>query len=434
MLDPARKAMRRIHIIETGLQATPPDDAVGLMFECAPDASFGVQSPRSFGLTELLGDFDDLKDHANALASMLLEAEPKLRGIQQLGIFRERVIAEIQTALATQHLERKLRDEEIIEVCFAAGSQLAAGFESLQQRLPPEQQLSVSAATRSGRYQTLLNGMRRLQGAGFSAGALADEFFTVINRLDPYRRWRPSASRRTMWAPDEIWFYTTAYTFTAAGLLYEPYFPAPFRFLVENRRTGGRALAAQSRPFVDLYEFARASMAPRNDEVSAARRAIETHIRSVPLRGQDALARDLFLRSPFMAQFWARHLPEGLFATSLFEEWVERTRPKALVTGNYVFEGYAMQAAQRHGIPSITLQHGLFIDYCQYIIPAADAFIVRGQFWKDFLPRDAAAKALVLNPPEDQKCGELHAPFAADGTHLPHRPLYSAVLERSRDR
>ena len=130
--------MRRIHIIETGLQATPPDDAVGLMFECAPDASFGVQSHRSFGLTELLGDFDDLKDHANALASMLLEAEPKLRGIQQLGIFRERVIAEIQTALATQHLDRKLRDEEIIEVCFAAGSQLAAGFASLQQRLPPE--------------------------------------------------------------------------------------------------------------------------------------------------------------------------------------------------------------------------------------------------------------------------------------------------------
>ena len=54
------------------------------------------------------------------------------------------------------------------------------------------------------------------------------------------------------------------------------------------------------------------------------------------------------------------------------------------------------------GVPSITLQHGLFIDYCQYITPAADAFIVRGQFWKDFLPRDAAAKALVLNPAEDK--------------------------------
>ena len=412
MLDPTRQPMRRIHIIETGLPATPPEDAVGLMFECAPDASFGVQSRCSFGLTELLGDFDDLKDHANALASTLLDAEPKLRGIQQLGIFRERVIAEIQIALATQHLDRKLHDEGISDIRFAPGSQLAAGFAGLRQRLPASRQLSVDVAVRSGRSQTVLNGLRRLRGAGFSGGAIIDELFTVANRLDPYRRWRPTRPRRATWSPDEIWFYTTAYTFTAAGLLYEPYFPSPFRFLVENPRTGGWALAAQSRPFVDLYTFSRASMAPRNDEVSGARRDIEAHLLSVPLRGQDALARDQFLKCGFMAQFWDQHLPRGLFATSLFEEWIDRTAPKALVTGNYVFEGYAMQAAQRHGIPSITLQHGLFIDYCQYITPAADAFIVRGQFWKDFLPREAAAKALVLNPDEDRKAGSAALPLS----------------------
>lgn len=395
--------MTRIHLIEAQFPAIPSGEAAGFLFECAPDTKFHARFRESFGLPELLGDFEVLKKGAHDLACRLLDGEPRFRGIQQLGIFRENVIAEIQSALALQKLDIALKGKGFSTARFTPGSQLAAGFARLQAHFPEGQRLAVEETAISQLSQTLTKGMRRLREARFSAQALRDEALALADRLDPYRRWRPAAGSAGKWSPGEIWFYTTAYTFTMAGLLYEPYFPESFRFLVENRRTGGRALTARSRPFVDLYAFARPSMAPRSDEIGTAQRAIEAHLRALPLSGAEAIARDQFLDSPFMARFLARHLPEGLFAASLFQEWIERARPKALVTGNYVFEGYAMQAAQRQGIPSITLQHGLFIDYCQYIVPAADAFIVRGQFWRDFLAPEAAAKALVLNPPEPAK-------------------------------
>ena len=102
---------------------------------------------------------------------------------------------------------------------------------------------------------SLVNSWRRLTQARFSVSSVREELGLVLNRIDPFRRRRALLSRPVR-KRGGLWFYSTAYTFTQIGLLYEPYFPAPFEFLVENPATGGRALRESGRPFVSVYEFA----------------------------------------------------------------------------------------------------------------------------------------------------------------------------------
>jgi hypothetical protein len=82
----------------------------------------------------------------------------------------------------------------------------------------------------------------------------------------------------------------------------------------------------------------------------------------------------------------------------LFDRWVESVRPDAVIVGNPVFEAYALHAARRRGIPTILLQHGILGDFCQFVDPPVDHYVVRGEFWKQFLAPAARSRARVLNP------------------------------------
>ncbi|HSV77744.1 MAG TPA: hypothetical protein VLK85_00885, partial [Ramlibacter sp.] len=85
------------------------------------------------------------------------------------------------------------------------------------------------------------------------------------------------------------------------------------------------------------------------------------------------------------------------------------TRPAALVVGNPVFEAYALHAARARGIPTVLLQHGLLGDFCQFSDPPVDHYVVRGEFWRDFLAAAPRSRAQVLEPPRQSPAAARHA-------------------------
>jgi len=89
----------------------------GLLFECAPDGAAYRGAGTVVSLAELVGDFPEAKCKAFALARKLLQDEPPLRGVRQLGIFEEVVIRELQRAFHSIHLHRALQSRGISTGC-----------------------------------------------------------------------------------------------------------------------------------------------------------------------------------------------------------------------------------------------------------------------------------------------------------------------------
>ena len=405
----------------TILQPGDPIEAiagpVGLLFECAPDSHARRNNPHALSLSELIGDFDAVKRRAHDLAIRLLAGEPLLRGIAQLGIFEEVVIRELQYAYHVLHLRLRLTEVGARTCRFSKESRFSRGLAQLNQGTDLKLEIDVAGGRkRSPLARSLANSWQRLAQSRFSGRRVRDELHQVLSRIDPYHRRRALFSRAVR-KRGGLWFYSTAYTFTQIGLLYEPHFPERFQFLIENSSTGGRALREAGRPSVDLYEFVSWSMAASKREVDEAADALTAHLNSVPLQGDDALARTMFLTSVFYQTFTRRLLPAGLFSTALFERWVERTRPDAVIVGNPVFEGYLLHAARRQGIPTILLQHGILGDFCQFVDPPADRYVVRGEFWKEFLAPAARERAVVLNPTPTTTT------TSADATPSDHRTI-----------
>jgi len=382
-----------------GIDQTSFDGEVGLLFECAPDSAIKRAFPGAISLPELIGDFDSIKQCAFALAHKLLEKEPPLRGLRQLGVFYELVIRELQHIQHAKTLHDRLVADGISNCVFGRPSRFVQDLQWFSQRLGSS--IAVAAPEAAGSVAT--SGMRRswqrMRLAGFSGSAISSEWRQVMERVDFFHR-RAIFARSKPRRLNAIWFYSTAYTFTRAGLMYEPYFPGPFEYLVENPQTGGLPLTAIGRSFASPYEYSKCSMAPSAREIAEARTSIRKHLQAVDLPPDEAVVRDAYLASPGFATFIERLLPLGLFQTRLFERFVEAAAPAALVVGNPVFEGYALHAAGKAGIPTLLLQHGILGDYCQFVDPPADHYIVRGEFWREFLAPKARERSLVLNPAE----------------------------------
>ena len=382
-----------------GPTPTSPDGLVGLLFECAPDAAIRRQFPGASSLPELIGDFDSVKQRAFALASKILEHEPPVRGLRQLAIFEELVVRELQHILHAKTLHDRLVADDLSACAFTGASRLAQDLKWFSRRLGSAITLTEPEAADGAAASGMRRSWQRLRQAGFSKSALASEWRQVLDRADPFHR-RAWFTRSRPRRRNAIWYYSTAYTFTRIGLLYEPYFPEPFEYLAENPQTGGRPLKSSGRSFASPYEFASRDMAPSAREFDEARTRICKHLQSVQLSPDEAVVRDAYLDSPGFATFMQRLLRRGLFQTRLFERFVETAAPAALVVGNPVFEGYALHAARKAGIPTLLLQHGILGDYCQFVDPPADHYIVRGEFWREFLAPKARERSLVLNPVE----------------------------------
>ena len=377
--------------------------SVGFLFECAPDGSASAHFPQAIGLTRLIGDFEGAKVKAYELAMKLLTGEPEFRGLQQLAVFEELVIRELQKAFHLLHLSEFLVAQDFTQCHFAGDSEFASGLTELAAHLGSSLMVTAPAPAPApvqptNRWAAVRRSWQRARSAGFSRRAAAREWHQVLERLDPYHRRERVQPGQVQQKPNAIWFYTTAHTFTCIGQYYEPYFPQAFEYLVENPQTGGEPLRTAGRPFTSVYAFGSCHMEPSAAELLAARQAIVAHLNGVHLSPIESMARQMLLQSPFFQTFLARHLPRGLYATTLFDHWVNATRPAALVVGNPVFESYAMHAARRQGVPTILLQHGILGDYCQLSDPPVDHYVVRGVFWRDFLAPSPRARSHVLEP------------------------------------
>jgi hypothetical protein len=389
-------------IVLLGPSARQPEtgDAVGLPFEMAPDSALSARFPEAVPLSRLIGDFEDKKIEAHALARRLLADEPALRGVRQLGVFEEVVIRELLRGFHLLHLHDHLLAKGIDECVFAEPSSLGSELAALAQSLGAKLQVRTAAAQRGSHGSSLQRSLRRLRASRLAPSALRGELHQLIQRLDPFHRRHALRRRHGQWRRNGVWFYTTAQSFTNIGLLYEPYFAEALNFLVENPLTGGKPLKETGRPYVSLYDFAENEFVPSSPELRTSRDIVAGHLKNAALTGSEKILRDFFVRSAFFQNFIRRHLPDGLFVARVFERWLDTVQPAALVVGNPVFEAPALSLARQRGIPTLVLQHGILGDFCQFIDPPTDRYVVRGTFWRDFLAPPVRPRALVLNPPE----------------------------------
>lgn len=408
-----------LRLLTAGDKLVPSAEFTGLLFECAPDSFSLMGCPNRLELRDLIGDFDETKKLAFVLARKLLAGEPAFRGVQQLGIFEEVVIRELQYAFHLIHLY-KTGVNQGVQVCrFDSPSRWADGLAAVAKIRGGS--IKVESGSRRARGGSLVRSLRRLAKSRLSLQSLREEFWQAKARIDPFRRCAGLVRRfrKCRYEPHGIWFYSTAHTFTRIGLSYEPYFPEAFNYLIENPLTGGKALYEAGRSYFRLYDFGAKETEPSPDELSVAASEIDRHIRSVPLSGDEAAVRDIFIEGEWFRQFLRKHLPSGLFQSALFGMWADAVSPAALVVGNPVFEGYALHAAKRKGVPTVLLQHGILGDFCQFWDPPVDRYIVRGRFWRDFLSPPARAKSAVLNVPARVTAATaVKAPIPAKTKHI----------------
>jgi hypothetical protein len=389
-------------IVLLGPRLLPPEaaDIIGVPFEVAPDSTLSARFADALPLSRLIGDFEDKKIQAHALARRLLAHEPALRGVRQLGVFEELMIRELQRGFHLLHLHDQLLANGVDECVFAEPANLGSELATLAQMLGAKLRVTTTGPRPNSAASSLKRSWRRLRASGLAASALRMELHQLLQRIDPFHRRHVFSGKKQQWRHNDIWFYTTARTFTNVGLLYESYFPHSLRFLVESPLTGGKPLQEIGRPYVSLYDFAHNEFVPAASELRTARGLIERHLTNVAVTGGEKTLRDLLVSGTFFRDFLDRHLPHGLFVTRVFERWLDAAQPAALVVGNPAFEGPALTLAQRRGIPTLVLQHGILGDFCQFIDPPVDHYVVRGAFWRDFLAPAVRPRALVLNPPE----------------------------------
>jgi len=377
-------------------------DLVGLLFECAPDSEAYACANKVIPLVELIGDFDTTKQFAFDLAQKMLEGEPSFRGIQQLGTFEEVVIKTLQQAFHAIHLHNALEKLGISTCRISSLDRYLNDLQQITALRPTAYSLEILGPVKkdAGHLTSIRRAYARIRQGSFSSQGLKAEWRQVLSRIDPFwqrKTFLPGAKQNVNGAGG-VWFYSTAYTYSLIGQLYEPYFPEEFHYLVENELTGGKALAEKGRKFSSLYDYVTREMRPSSEECTRTVEAIVEHLQSADLDDNEKLARELLLKSGFFQTFVCRHLPQGLFMAQLVDVFLEQQQPTAIVAGNPVFEGILLQRAQARSIPTLVLQHGILGDYCQFSDPPVDHYIVRGEFWREFLAAEPRKRACVLNP------------------------------------
>jgi hypothetical protein len=352
-------------------------------------------------LTALVGDIEPTKANAFHLARRLLDGEPLHRGLQQMGVFEEVIVRDLVRILHTLHLHRFLVAAGFRHVTFLRPSAWATDLARAREHHGGSYTIETRSSNGANALRaSVRRSAGRMAGARFSRDALRLERSLLLHRIDPYHRRQLIRPSRLPAPRGCAWFYSTAHNYTTAGLFYEPFAPAPFHFLVENAETGGVPLRARGRAWTTLYEFLAPAYRPGDDELRQTAARLTEHVRSVPLSGEAATARDLFLEGAWFRDFIRRLLGLGLFHASLHRDFLDRMAPQSIWVGNPGWERLLLVQATQRGIPTVLVQHGLLGDYCQFSDPPVQHYVVRGAFWLDFLSSAARKKAAVLNPPE----------------------------------
>lgn len=392
--------LEKITLLSGDAKESIEEGQVGLLFECAPDSEIRKKYPKALAVSELIGDFDDVKDTAYYLVTQMLKDEPVIEGVQQLSVFDELVIREVQKILHAKKLHEKLVSLCVSRCVFMHDSSLISSLQVINDIRGGEIDIFTPGyKPNSTSYYSLFKRVcKRLFQSGSKVDNIIYELRLFMDRIDPFHR-RSSVLQNKAIPTRRIYFYSTAYTFSRIGMVYEPYFPESFEYVVENVSASGKALKEQGRSFISIYDFNKWKIAPRKKAIDKAKVAIIEHICSVDLGSEYACLIEAYINSEGFKFFLNRLLPRGLFHTRLANSFMDAAKPKAIVVGNPVHEAYLLHSARVRNIPTLLLQHGVLGDYCQFVNPPVDHYIVRGQFWRDFLSPEAASRAHLINPP-----------------------------------
>ena len=395
--------MKKITLITSSeLLSHCKHEHVGILIESASDSHFSTMFTRATPIMDLIGHPDERRQFAGQLTAKLLSDEPRLRGIPQLTVFQEQLSWELQKIFCLLHVYDYLINHNFNLCELTSPSWWGNGLMRLSKLKPSQCTIKIPCIKQHHRLKNALN---RVMASGLSLNTIYDEFHHGLDYLDPFHfrsQWM-NPFKHERHDKHKLWYYTTAITFTNIGLSYEKFFPEPFHFLVEDKLTGGKPLYHQHRSFAYLYDFLNTSFIPKKDEIIDSAEHIQQHLLRVQLDEKENLARQLLMESGLMNQFFSRVLPQGLFSSSLFGEWIEKTEPKAVIVGNPVFEGYALYQARARKIPTILLQHGILGEYDFYAEYPVDYYLLRGQFWYERISPHARKNALIMSPRDEAK-------------------------------
>ncbi len=319
------------------------DNDIGFLFECAPD--FSVHNKNAIRIEQLLQNQVHVRQLACNMVNRMLVKEPRFRGIPQLTIFQEAASAELQKIFNIIYLHNVLLNHGYQECEFFTASWWGIELKKLSELIGSSLKVQLPSLAESSRIRRYLTSFLK---NSFSLSTLLNHGRNALAHFDCFNR------RHLYWPKkkkDKIeknkpWFYTTAINYTNIGLLYEPYFPDSFCYLVEDPLTGGLPLKNKKRSFVHLYDFASPNFIPSKHEIFVTKTAIVNHVLEVKLNDTEDLARKMLMEGGWWARFLQRFLPQGLFSSAIFENWLERTEPSMLIVGNGGFEDYALYKAR----------------------------------------------------------------------------------------
>ena len=366
----------------------PSEGRVGRLLECAPDAPWVPTD--SIPVSELLGAFDDAKQKAADFVEELLAGEPAIDGVRHLYALKEILIRAAMQHQMMLHLDDWLRSQQVTRCVFQTYSPFAEALKRVREASGSSYTVDAPEAPRRGRIAAAREHLSFKGAAG-----LRDLPWLAAQRLFPLRARALQRHRSGPVVPGDWWFYSTFYTFTNIGLAYERALGRKFRFLTELRDTAETPLKRNGRDWDDLYAYGGRNEIPSKREIDDARTTLRTHLQRAATT--NAIAKQLLLRSPELAEFFARLLPLTMMQTKTLRRWLEEAQPALVVVGNEAWEGCLLQLARERGIPTVILQHGILGDFYQVTEHSGDTIVVRGEFWKEFLSARSQQRSIVLN-------------------------------------
>lgn len=391
------KTTKTIHII-TDTHYAPtirvtPDHAVGFLFECAPDSQIALQYNTVFLVDELLGDVDEHKKSACEWISKVLDREPTFEDVPQLIIYKETIITHLTLFFQMVYLYDFLLQHGFNEVVFSSASAAASVFNQICQRNHSEVKVVICANSEENKWykriKTVLASIK-------NGKELVRYYYWFLNKCDPFHLRAIFSTARHQ--KKQIWFLSFANNYTQMGLLYESLFPTQFHFIVEDKSIAAQPLKEKKRSYVDLYEFGQWQTIPKKEDVHHFEKKLRNHINAIPLNEKENRIRELWINSAWTQTFFRSTLRVGMYVTHLMHIWLRQTEPSALVVANNGHEQYGLWAAKKYRIPTVLLQHGVLGDYYQFVDWPVDHYLVRGQFWQDFLMPSAKNRSFIINP------------------------------------
>lgn len=379
----------------TESRLTALSGSAGLLCELAPD------SPHIRGVEychrpeQLLGSADQALRIADSVVSKIIHAISIVQGLPILTIMEEPLLEQVSYAVQALHLDRWIRAQGISECRFDSYS---AWLDRLRQiRSFTGSAYDLIASVPFGHSHWVQRGIIDLRKSISTPFELFRRIAPLWSRVLSSVLTRKSVQN----APrGGIWFYSTAYNYTRIALEYCEYFPRKLNFLVEDPATAGKALSEIGRDSYTLYAWARASDIPSHAEVGRIGKSITEAVASLSLANDEAVLRNVLLKSEWWDHFVKRLLSFLIFHERAIRRWCDAIRPEMLVVGNSGWERALLESDPAKQVPSVLLQHGIM----HWVYAVADQpvtyFLVRGKFFQNAVNDRLRQKTILCNYPQ----------------------------------